>query len=175
MQSILQAIDSNQVVVISGSTGVGTTTQVPQFILDASTLRREGGWCNIVCAVPGKDGTIRAATRVAEERVEPLGQSVGYEIGNKSKRSEMTRLLFCTIDILRRRLENDTLPRGTSHVVVDEVHKRLHELDSLLRALRDLMQSRPDVKVVFLMSATINEEMFSDYFGKCPVLEIPDR
>lgn len=38
--------------------------------------------------------------------------------------------------------------------------------------LRDLLPKRPDLKVI-LMSATMNAELFSNYFGFCPVVEIP--
>ena len=38
--------------------------------------------------------------------------------------------------------------------------------------LRDLLPERPDLKVI-LMSATMNAELFSNYFGFCPVVEIP--
>ena len=44
--------------------------------------------------------------------------------------------------------------------------------DFLLMILRDLLPERPDLKVI-LMSATMNAELFSNYFGFCPVVEIP--
>ena len=38
--------------------------------------------------------------------------------------------------------------------------------------LRDMLPRRPDLKVI-LMSATLNAQLFSDYFGGCAVLDIP--
>jgi ATP-dependent RNA helicase DHX36 len=44
--------------------------------------------------------------------------------------------------------------------------------DFLLTVLRDLLPKRPQLKVI-LMSATINAEIFSQYFNNCPVLVVP--
>lgn len=40
--------------------------------------------------------------------------------------------------------------------------------------LRDMLPRRPDLKVI-LMSATLNAQLFSDYFGSCAVIDIPGR
>ena len=64
---------------------------------------------------------------------------------------------------LRCRLQNDRSLRGVSHVVVDEVHERSLHGDFLLVILRDLRLVRPELRVV-LMSATINANLFANYF-----------
>ena len=92
MQQILAAIDTHQVVVISGATGCGKTTQIPQFILDSMVLQGNGGACNIVCTQPRRISAIGVATRVAQERAEEVGQSAGYQIRMESKRSESPSL-----------------------------------------------------------------------------------
>ena len=43
--------------------------------------------------------------------------------------------------------------------------------DFLLLILRDLLPTRPDLRVI-LMSATLNSSLFSDYFGNVPVVEL---
>lgn len=40
--------------------------------------------------------------------------------------------------------------------------------------LRDILPQRPDLKVI-LMSATLNAQLFCDYFGDVPVVDIPGR
>jgi len=57
---------------------------------------------------------------------------------------------------------------------VDEVHERDLNTDFLLIILKDLLQRRKSLKLV-LMSATLNAERFSDYFGGCPTVSIPGR
>ena len=100
--------------------------KVPQFLLDDALESGRGGFCNIVCTQPRRIAAIAVAERVAEERGETIGRSVGYSIRLESRRSRETRLLFCTTGILLRTLENDKdLSEGpVSHIVVDEVQPR---------------------------------------------------
>ncbi len=46
---------------------------------------------------------------------------MGYSIRMESCRSADTRMLLCTTGVLLRRLIDDPLLAGTTHVVVDEV------------------------------------------------------
>lgn len=52
-----------------------------------------------------------------------------------------------------------------SHVVLDEIHERNLQSDVLMSIIKDLLNVRLDLKVI-LMSATLNAEKFSEYFGK---------
>ena len=61
---------------------------------------------------------------------------------------------------------------GVSHLLVDEIHERGMNEDFLLIILRDLLPRRPDLRLV-LMSATINADLFSNYFGNAPTIHIP--
>lgn len=54
---------------------------------------------------------------------------------------------------------------SVSHVVLDEIHERNLQSDVLMTVIKDLLVFRPDLKVV-LMSATLNAEKFSEYFGE---------
>lgn len=182
MTKILDTIDSSQVVVISGETGCGKSTQVPQFILDEWMLRSATAadkskirHVEIVCTQPRRISAIGVAERVAAERGgERVGNTVGYQIRLENKISSDTRLTFCTTGILLRRLQSDDQLDTVSHVLVDEVHERSEESDFLLLILKELLMKRSDLKVI-LMSATLNAKLFSDYFNGCPILEIPGR
>ena len=50
--AVVDTIAKNQVVVISGETGCGKTTQVPQLILEHEMLNGRGHMCNIICTQP---------------------------------------------------------------------------------------------------------------------------
>ena len=97
-------VENNRVVLVSGATGCGKTTQVPQFVLDSFINAKRGGECNIICTQPRRIAAIGVATRVADERAESIGDVVGYHIRMQSKVSDKTRLLFCTTGVLLRRL-----------------------------------------------------------------------
>ncbi|KAJ4803285.1 RNA helicase family protein [Rhynchospora pubera] len=168
----LKAVMSNQVIVISGETGCGKTTQLPQFILEEEIENLRGAHCNIICTQPRRISAISVAARIASERGEELGETVGYQIRMESKRSALTRLLFCTTGVLLRRLIEEPDLRGVSHLLVDEIHERGMNEDFLIIILRDLLPRRPDLRVI-LMSATINADLFSKYFNSTPIMHIP--
>ncbi|KAF2901090.1 hypothetical protein ILUMI_05097 [Ignelater luminosus] len=173
---IINTINTSQVTVISGETGCGKSTQVPQFILDdwLSNFKSNDKHIEIICTQPRRISAIGVAERVADERAERIGNTVGYQIRLENKVSSSTRLTFCTTGILLRRLEGDPMLSSVSHIIVDEVHERSEESDFLLLILKELLEIRSDLKVI-LMSATLNASLFSDYFGSVPILEIPGR
>eukprot|EP00057_Strongylocentrotus_purpuratus_P028270 XP_011682744.1 PREDICTED: putative ATP-dependent RNA helicase DHX57 [Strongylocentrotus purpuratus] len=172
--NILDTLSKNQVLVVSGSTGCGKTTQVPQFILDESMYGKGLNVSNIICTQPRRISATAVADRVAKERTTRVGDIVGYQIRLENKQSASTRLMFCTTGILLRRLESDPVLSGVSHVIVDEVHERSEESDFLMMVLRDMLPQRPDLRVI-LMSATLNADLFSSYFFNCPVINIPGK
>ncbi|KAI9020185.1 P-loop containing nucleoside triphosphate hydrolase protein [Phycomyces nitens] len=169
---VVKTVLDNQVTIVSGETGCGKTTQVPQFILDQEIENGRGSVCSILCTQPRKISAIGVAERVASERCEKIGGTVGYAIRGETKVSPKTQLQFCTTGVLLRRLQGDPSLAGISHVMIDEVHERSVDSDFLLIILRQVLKKRKDLKVV-LMSATINQKLFSDYFNGAPAIEIP--
>ena len=163
-QDVVTAVAGHPVVVVSGETGCGKSTQVPQFILETASAAGIGGECTILVTQPRRISAIGLAERVAAERCEPCGGIVGYSVRLESKRCAATRLLFCTTGVLLRRLLSDPLLEGVSHVVVDEVHERSLESDVALLLLRELLKRRPRLKLV-LMSATADAALFAAYFS----------
>ncbi|RZC25774.1 DExH-box ATP-dependent RNA helicase DExH1 [Glycine soja] len=167
----LKAVQENQVLVVSGETGCGKTTQLPQFLLEEEISCLRGADCNIICTQPRRVSAISVAARISAERGESLGEAVGYQIRLESKRSAETRLLFCTTGVLLRQLVQDPDLTGVSHLLVDEIHERGMNEDFLIIILRDLLPRRPDLRLI-LMSATINADMFSKYFANAPTMHI---
>lgn len=170
--ALLEAVARNQVIVVSGETGCGKTTQLPQYILESEIVSGRGAMCNIICTQPRRISAMAVAERVAAERGEQLGESVGYKVRLEGMRGKNTRLLFCTTGILLRRLLVDRELKGVTHVIVDEIHERGMNEDFLLIVLKDILPRRPDLKLI-LMSATLNAELFSSFFGGAPKIHIP--
>ncbi|KAK9733114.1 hypothetical protein RND81_04G044400 [Saponaria officinalis] len=171
-EKLLQAIAKNQVIVISGETGCGKTTQLPQYILESEVESGRGAFCNIICTQPRRISAMSIAERVSAERGEPLGESVGYKVRLEGMKGKNTHLLFCTSGILLRRLLSDRNLNGVTHVFVDEIHERGMNEDFLLIVLKDLLPRRRDLRLI-LMSATLNAELFSSYYGGSPMIHIP--
>ncbi|XP_032585877.2 dosage compensation regulator isoform X1 [Drosophila mojavensis] len=170
---IMLAINENPVVIIRGNTGCGKTTQIAQYILDDYISTGQGGYANIYVTQPRRISAISVAERVARERCENLGETVGYSVRFESVFPRpYGAILFCTVGVLLRKLEAGL--RGISHIIVDEIHERDVNSDFLLVILRDMVATYPDLHII-LMSATIDTTLFSKYFGDCPVLEVPGR
>lgn len=97
-KDIMEAINNNSVVIIRGKTGCGKTTQVCQFILDDYIQSGQGAYCNIIVTQPRRISAVSVADRVANERAEPLGQSVGYSVRFESCLPRpYGGVMFCTI------------------------------------------------------------------------------
>ncbi|KAK3800360.1 hypothetical protein RRG08_052745 [Elysia crispata] len=176
-EKIVSTIEASQVLVISGETGCGKTTQVPQFILDSYIERGIGSQCRIICTQPRRISAISVAERVAAERCEKINDtgksSVGYQIRLEAKRPRAQgSILFCTTGIVLKFLEGDPDLLRATHIIIDEIHERDLQSDFLIIILKDLLCRRTNLKVI-LMSATLNAEMFSKYFDGCPMLNIP--
>ncbi|KAI0639258.1 P-loop containing nucleoside triphosphate hydrolase protein [Trametes polyzona] len=182
---LLSLLEMSQIVVLSGETGCGKSTQVPAFILEDQLLK--GRHCKIYCTEPRRISAISLAQRVSRELGEPAGavgtgsSLVGYAIRLESNINRRTRLAYVTNGIALRMLEGGSGQGGQgtafdeiTHIIIDEVHERTIESDFLLIVLKSLLTQRPELKIV-LMSATLEAEKISSYFGGCPVLSVPGR
>jgi len=172
-RDLVESLRSGRVAVVSGGTGSGKSTQCPQYILEDAIARGRGVETRIVVTQPRRIAAMSLARRVASERGDGgVGDSVGYTVRHDSRPPRSRGCIeFVTTGILLRRLVGDPFLGGVSHVVIDEVHERDIDTDYLLILLRDLLASRPDLRVV-LMSATLDAESFGEYFSSgttCPV------
>ncbi|KAH9857918.1 P-loop containing nucleoside triphosphate hydrolase protein [Lenzites betulinus] len=184
-QDLLSLLEMSQILVLSGETGCGKSTQVPAFILEDQLLK--GRHCKIYCTEPRRISAISLAQRVSRELGEPVGavgtgsSLVGYAIRLENNISRRTRLAYVTNGIALRMLEGGSGQGGQgtafdeiTHIIIDEVHERTIESDFLLIVLKSLLVQRPDLKII-LMSATLEADKISHYFGGCPVLSVPGR
>eukprot|EP00536_Pseudo-nitzschia_multiseries_P003675 jgi/Psemu1/318225/estExt_fgenesh1_pm.C_570029 len=174
-REVLETIQGNPVTILCAETGAGKTTQCPQYVLEEAFLNEWGDKINIVCTQPRRVAATSVAERVADEMNDSLGNQVGYQIRMEAKRSKATKLLFCTTGVVLRRLQDDRDLKSITHVIVDEVHERQVQTDVLLIALRQLLRTtRKDLKVI-LMSATMDSNLFSNFFNHAPVIKVPGR
>lgn len=117
---ICNTIQSNRVTILAGETGCGKSTQVPQFILDSF----EGPLCKIAVTQPRRISAISLAERVASERCERVGRTVGHSVRMDTSASEATQLLFLTPGVLLRKFHSDPELDEFTHIIIDEIHER---------------------------------------------------
>ena len=106
-----------------------------------------------------------AATRVAGERGERVGETIGYSVRFDEAAGPRTRVRFVTEGLFVRKLLGDPTLRGVSAVVLDEMHERHVATDLALAWLRRLRETtRPDL-VVVAMSATLDAEPAREFLA----------
>ncbi|XP_075729943.1 putative ATP-dependent RNA helicase DHX34 isoform X2 [Rhipicephalus microplus] len=164
--TILKVVSENSVVLIAGDTGCGKSTQIPQYLLGA-------GLEGIACTQPRRIAAISLCKRVAYETLNEYRTHIGYQIRFEKHRSKHTKMLFLTEGLLLRQIASDPMLKDYNVIILDEIHERHLTCDFLLGVVKCLMQHRRDLKII-LMSATINIQLFSQYFYNCPVVQVFD-
>lgn len=105
---IVSAVSSSPVTIVTGETGSGKTTQLPQMLLDAPSIIEDS---KLVVAVtqPRRVAAISVARRVSAERKCKIGAEVGYAVRFEEMRSRDTRLIYLTDGTLLREMLADPL------------------------------------------------------------------
>lgn len=168
---ILDALKTHQVVVVSGATGSGKTTQLPKMCLEIG----RGTKGMIGHTQPRRLAARTVAARIASELGETLGKTVGYQIRFRQIRGEETRIKLMTDGILLAEISQDPLLKRYDTLIIDEAHERSLNIDFILGYLQRLVTKRPDLLVI-ITSATIDSQRFAAAFGAdTPVIEVPGR
>jgi ATP-dependent helicase HrpA len=165
---IVAAIRNHQVLIIIGDTGSGKTTQLPKMCLEAG--RGVNGI--IGCTQPRRIAALSVAERVAEEIQAPA--KVGYKIRFHDQTSKETLIKFMTDGVLLAETRQDQQLRHYDTLIIDEAHERSLNIDFLLGYLKNLLPTRPDLKLI-ISSATIDTEKFSRHFDQAPVISVSGR
>jgi len=166
---IIHAIKRHRVVVITGETGSGKTTQIPKMCLEAGR-----GITGIIgCTQPRRVAAMTVAHRIAEELNEGIGVSVGYQIRFEDRTDKNNYIKIMTDGILLNEAQNDPYLRRYDTIIIDEAHERSLNIDFILGILRTLLKKRKYLKVI-ITSATIDTEKFSRAFH-APIIEVSGR
>ena len=167
----MQAIRARRVVIISGETGCGKSTQIPKMCLEAGR-GRDGAL--VGCTQPRRLAAVTIAYRIAEEMGEELGRSVGYKIRFQDRSAPEGFIKIMTDGILLAETQGDRLLRAYDTLIIDEAHERSLNIDFLLGIVRRLLDDRADLHLV-ITSATLDTEKFSAAFRRAPVIEVSGR
>ena len=170
LPEILAHLRAGPSLVLEAPPGAGKTTRVPPALLDAGF----SGTGDVVVLEPRRLAARLSALRVAGERGERVGDTVGYQVRFEDVTGPRTRLRYVTEGIFARRLLSDPLLRGTFAVVLDEFHERSLKADVALACLLRLQRTaRPDLRVI-VMSATLDLAPLALHLG-CPVVRSEGR
>jgi HrpA-like RNA helicase len=165
---LVQTILSNPSTIVVGETGSGKSTQLPQFLLQATKKKR------IVCTQPRRVAATSVAKRVASERQVTLGNEVGYSIRFEDKSNESTRIKFVTDGVLLRECMGDPTLSRYDFVILDEAHERSLQTDILMGLLKEIQERRPSLRIV-VMSATLQIDLYMNFFKESKLVSIPGR
>jgi ATP-dependent helicase HrpA len=169
-EEIARAIADNQVIVLSGETGSGKTTQLPKICLELG--RGVAGM--IGHTQPRRIAARSVAMRIAHEIQTDLGRAVGYKVRFTDQVSSDTFIKVMTDGILLAETQNDRFLNQYDTLIIDEAHERSLNIDFLLGYLKQLLPRRPDLKLI-ITSATIDPQRFSKHFGDAPMIEVSGR
>jgi HrpA-like RNA helicase len=164
---ILSALADNQVVVVESPTGSGKTTQLPVILHDA------GYGKNGVIGVtqPRRIAAVSVSEFIARQMGTAIPGLVGYKMRFEDRTDHTTRIKIMTDGILLQEMKLDPWLSRYGCLVVDEAHERSLNIDFILGLLKRVLEQRREFKVI-VSSATINAQVFSQYFGECPVVKI---
>ena len=157
---IAEAIRDHQVVIVAGETGSGKTTQLPKICMELG--RGIDGM--IGHTQPRRLAARTVADRIADELGVDLGGAIGFAVRFTDQVGDATLVKLMTDGILLAELQRDRLLSAYDTIIVDEAHERSLNIDFILGYLRQLLPSRPDLKVI-VTSATIDPERFAAHFA----------
>jgi len=174
-EEITAAIRDHQVVVVSGATGSGKSTQLPLIALDAGLGVRG----MIGHTQPRRIAARGVAARLASQIGSPLGSDVGFKIRFDDKTSPKSFIKLMTDGILLAETRSDRFLNNYELIIIDEAHERSLNIDFLLGGLKRVLRTRRDLKLI-ITSATINTKRFADHFTDnekrpVPIIDVEGR
>ena len=168
------AIRAYPVVIVSGETGSGKTTQLPKICLAAG--RGERGL--IGHTQPRRIAARAVAARIAQELGTRVGDVVGYKVRFTDRTRPEAYVKLMTDGILLAETHGDPQLLRYDTIIVDEAHERSLNIDFLLGYLKRLLERRSDLKVI-ITSATIDAARFARHFARgdrpAPIITVTGR
>lgn len=171
-QKIMEAIFNNDVVIISGPTGSGKTTQVPQFLYEAGFGDPNGPTSGMIGVTqPRRVAAVSMAARVGQE----LGIAkarVAHQIRFDTTVGRGTAIKFMTDGVLLREISEDFTLKKYSAIIIDEAHERTVNTDVLIALMSRCVKARTQLSKdkpqqytplkLIIMSATLRVSDFRD-------------
>ena len=168
--AIEKLLAGHQVVIVSGDTGSGKSTQLPKICLRLG----RGIEARIGHTQPRRLAARTIARRISEETRTATGSLIGYSIRFDEQLSPLARIKVMTDGVLLQEIHRDKLLLQYDTLIVDEVHERSLNIDFILGYVKRILPLRPDLKVI-LTSATVDARLFADFFAGAATYHVPER
>ncbi|MDB5160072.1 MAG: hypothetical protein JWO99_335 [Candidatus Saccharibacteria bacterium] len=169
--AITEAVDANQVTIITAETGAGKSTQVPQYLADH-------GYSKVIVTQPRILAARNLSKRVREEwearTHENAEHVIGYRTAHERDDNPGTQILYCTDGL---QLVREITGAGTTDnqvLILDEVHEWNENMEVLVAWAKKRCLEDPHFKVV-IMSATIDTAPLATFFNTTAVITVPGR
>ncbi|CAN8022020.1 unnamed protein product [Ixodes persulcatus] len=174
-KELVRTIRQKDCIILIGETACGKTTQIPQYLHEAGFTKRGA----IGITQPRRVAAITVANRVAMEMGVETGELVGYSVRFDDSTTSATRIKYLTDGMLLREALLDPLLKRYRVIVLDEAHERTVNTDVLFGVVKSAQRERSrmdylPLKIV-VMSATMDVDHFSKYFGGAPVYTLEGR
>lgn len=168
LDALQYALEAHNRLILVAQPGAGKTTRVPLRLLESSWAQGK----KLLLLEPRRVAARLAASYMAQQLNESVGQTVGYRMRGDSQVSQQTRLEVVTQGVLTRMLQEDPFLEGVGGIIFDEFHERSVEADLGMAFALDVQQSvREDLRLV-IMSATIDVAALQRVLGQdTPVIQ----
>ncbi|KAL8922922.1 MAG: hypothetical protein Q9208_004884 [Pyrenodesmia sp. 3 TL-2023] len=152
LPQLLSSIKQNTVVILTGETGSGKTTQVPKAMLLDPELIKSGK--KLALTQNRRLAAQLVAQCIAEEMDVEVGRFVGSLIAAATK---------------------DPSLQAYGAIVIDKAHQHTTATDILLGLLKELAVQRKDDLKIIIMSATTDADLFLNFFPGSVLEEVEGR
>lgn len=166
LPQVVDILRDHRCLVLQAPPGAGKTTRIPPALQGSGLFEGK----TIVLLEPRRLAARAAASRMAYERGETVGQSVGYWVRWDRKLSAQTKIWVLTEGMFLHVLQQDPFLEQIGAVIFDEFHERNLPTDLGLAMARKVQQeANPDLRLL-IMSATISPKDLATYLEDCPTL-----
>jgi HrpA-like RNA helicase/predicted RNA-binding protein with RPS1 domain/predicted RNA-binding protein YlqC (UPF0109 family) len=166
---LFEKMQTHQVSVVVGPTGSGKSTflpyrlMVPPNDMEQDLFTRYG---QIVITQPRIQATRSIAKFVAQD-IHGSSLGAGFDVGFRHSGSPASdwrnKLVYITDGTLINWIVSGQIS-NLSVIMIDEAHERSLNIDLILGLLKQQLPRYPQLKLI-IASATINAELFQDFFG----------
>lgn len=166
-QKILDCLENNQVVIVESPTGSGKTTQIPVILYEAGFAT--SGMIGVT--QPRRIAALSVSEFIAKQLNTSYPGLVGYKMRFEDQTNQDTRIKIMTDGILLQEMKLDPWLSKYSVLMIDEAHERSLNIDFVLGLVKRVLKERKDFRVI-VSSATMNTQVFSEYFDNAPIVTI---